>query len=141
MAITLTSINGSKPGDLLHFWDALVTLDADTIGPWIATGFEVSPESGGSGAVTALAPQFLHAFTVNGTNIAYVGEYIVELNSAPVVATKPGYTNPLNGQVVPTTTVTVPAGGAFRIVKSAVLDSNGAIRVAVGFLPGNLTNN
>lgn len=138
MAFTVTPVNGSKPGDLLHFWDATF-LDGDTDGPWIGTGFDFTDGLGTT--VVPPAPLFTDVYSINGSANIYTGTWIVEINTAVQVATRPGYTNPLNGQVVAPTTFNAPVGGAWRLRKVAGLDSGGTARVAVGYFPGNLTNN
>ncbi len=132
MAFTVTPLSPAKPGDLIHFWDVNASADGDTNGPWIAAGFDSS-----SGL-----PQFSDVFTTNGTNVQYVGRWRVEFNTTAVSATVPGFTNPLTGAVVADQTVTAPIGAAWRTVKGATaVDSNGTCRVAVGYFPGNLTDN
>lgn len=141
MAFTTTPVNPTKPGDLLHFWD-VAALDADTVGPWIATGFQASNgESGGS--IGGPLPQFTHAQAADGTAAIYIGQWRVELSTASQLATIPGYTYTRDGVsvIVAATAVTVPAGGAFRVVKGAAVGGAGTVRVCIGYFPGNLTNN
>lgn len=142
MAFTVTPVNPSKPGDLIHFWD-IAALDADTDGPWIATGFQAS--SGESGAtIGGPLPQYTHMQAQDGTAAIYTGVYRVELNSTPQVATVPGYSYVDSQGVTRTvgaTTFTAPIGGAFRLRKSNAVGSGGTVRVGVGYFPGNLTTN
>lgn len=139
MPFTVTPLNAPKPGDLVHFWDVTASLDADTVGPWVATGFDFQDPA--VATIVAPAPLSTFCFTVNGSAIRYNGQYAVEISTASQSALIPGYTNPLTGAVVADQTVTVPAGGAWRLVKIAALDSAGSIRVGVGYFPGGVTNN
>ncbi len=142
MAFTVTPVNPTKPGDLIHFWD-VAALDADATGGWIASGFQAS--SGESGAsVGGPVPQLAHIQAADASAAQYIGQWRVELSTATQTATVPGYTyTDINGnsQTVGSTTVSVPAGGAWRVVKGTAVGSGGTCRVGVGYFPGNLTNN